>query len=61
MTVHVERIGGILHAVCMECAAATSQPDKGIGRANLAAWKTRHQHTQPTTDHGGQAAGMEQA
>lgn len=40
-----ERKAGLLHATCLICEAKCHVPDKGIGRANLAAWKTRHQHT----------------
>lgn len=47
MSVYVERIQGVLRGTCLDCAATLSVPDKGIGRANLAAWKTRHQHATP--------------
>lgn len=43
-----ERKAGILTATCLICGKKSSAPDKGIGRANLAAWRTRHQHR---TDH----------
>jgi hypothetical protein len=44
-----ERINGNIYIVCMVCAAARVAPDKGIGRADIATWKTRHQHTGETS------------
>lgn len=35
---------GYLSAMCNKCKEKTSVPDKGLGRATLATWKTRHQH-----------------
>lgn len=30
---------------CTACGEATTVPNKGLGRAVIGAWKTRHQHT----------------
>lgn len=38
---------GVLRVTCNVCSEDTSQFDKGLGRANIAAWKTRHQHIEP--------------
>lgn len=35
---------GQVTASCDVCGKTCTMPDKGIGRANLAAWETRHQH-----------------
>ena len=29
---------------CVVCKKSCTMPDEGIGRANIAAWETRHQH-----------------
>lgn len=44
MSVYVRRDAGILTGYCLDCGEQNRQPDKGIGRANLAAWRTQHQH-----------------
>jgi len=36
--------GDVILAAC-RCGAGDLWPNKGLGRANAAAWKTRHQHT----------------
>ena len=58
MSVYVRRDAGILTGFCLDCGQQNRQPDKGIGRANLAAWKTRHQHepAPPTTPEASEAA-----
>lgn len=33
-----------LSEMCHVCKDSIEVPDKGIGRAILAAWRTRHQH-----------------
>lgn len=38
------RQDGQIYLKCLGCGAAGSYPDKGLGRAAAAAWKTRHQH-----------------
>jgi hypothetical protein len=37
---------GVLKVTCNVCGEKTSQFDKGLGRANIATWKTRHQHAE---------------
>lgn len=37
-----ERIGDHMLTVCTACGAQERQPDKGLGRAYLAAWESRH-------------------
>jgi hypothetical protein len=34
----------VLKVTCNGCRETTTQPDKGLGRASISAWKTRHQH-----------------
>lgn len=38
---------GEIVAAC-SCGAGDVWPDKGLGRAIAATWRTRHQHTSPT-------------
>lgn len=38
--------GGEIIAAC-KCGDGVSYPDKGMGRAFVAAWRTRHQHITP--------------
>lgn len=33
-----------IKATCQNCKEKKSVPNKGLGRASLAAWKTNHQH-----------------
>ena len=33
-----------IKATCNVCGQSTTAPNKGLGRAKVAAWKTRHQH-----------------
>ena len=33
---------GMLRATCSACGFTYTAPDKGMGRANLAAWESRH-------------------
>ena len=42
----IDRMGGVIYATCLGCGADTAQPDKGLGRAFVATWKTRHQHAE---------------
>lgn len=35
---------GRITAKCETCQETADYPDKGLGRAHFAAWKTRHQH-----------------
>ncbi len=44
MAVTEARKNGKITAKCTRCGKSKTVPDKGIGRANLAAWKTQHQH-----------------
>lgn len=37
------------------CGAGDTWPDKGLGRAHAAAWRSRHQHTFPHADGGGES------
>lgn len=36
-----------LDGYCATCGDSFRVPNKGLGRASLAAWKTRHQHVVP--------------
>lgn len=42
-TYEITRDGGELTAAC-QCGDGLVVPDKGLGRALLATWKTRHHH-----------------
>lgn len=34
----------IIKETCAVCGKSLSVPNKGLGRAKIAAWRTRHQH-----------------
>lgn len=36
--------GDYLTAACSQCREIVTVPDKGLGRATIGTWKTRHQH-----------------
>ncbi|MFS0884940.1 hypothetical protein [Aeromicrobium sp. 179-A 4D2 NHS] len=36
--------GGTITSTCGVCGETETAPDKGLGRAKVAAWETRHQH-----------------
>jgi hypothetical protein len=38
-----DRPNDSIHEQCTVCAAVIEVPNKGLGRATLAAWRTRHQ------------------
>lgn len=42
-----------MEGYCATCGDSMRVPNKGLGRANLAAWKSRHQHITPPVKTGG--------
>lgn len=40
-------LNGVIVAACT-CGAGDTWPDKGLGRAHAAAWRTRHQNCEET-------------
>ena len=42
--VTVTTTGSRIDAVCEVCGDGAEAPNKGLGRAVIAAWRTRHQH-----------------
>ena len=41
-TTRTKQKDGTLHSACSECSEVRYAPDKGMGRATLAAWESRH-------------------
>lgn len=39
-----------LDGYCAECGDSMRVPNKGLGRASVASWKTRHQHLDLTKE-----------